>query len=366
MKRWMLVAAVMIGACTSSSSETTVTVTLPPPTTTTTTTTTIPPTTAATVGASLADVVAGVQAELQAQFELTGPPPGVDGPFVVTCPDAESTPARSGDVFACVGVPQADIELDEPGVVLVVVADDGTARWIAGTDLPSDASSLTALWEQEAGLHFCRELAEEGGALFSVGYTGAVAYWFLEGRPERMDADLDGVPCETVFPHDELAAFWSGLPEESALDDPGDARDFGYMTEVAADGSAITIDFAEFLSGEAAVAAAREAGAIGPDEDLPNDYFISNVNPELRTFVVDPDATVELIGFFLEGGRLETIGVTPAQWAGLYNRVAECAEDCAVGEIGLAGWQWYGIGALPYWILVEDEVVVSIEEQYLP
>ena len=31
------------------------------------------------------------------------------------------------------------------------------------------------------------------------GFSIAVRYWMHEGMPERMDADGDGIPCETVF-----------------------------------------------------------------------------------------------------------------------------------------------------------------------
>ena len=46
----------------------------------------------------------------------------------------------------------------------------------------------------EAGL-FCRDLAGMGYGLFE-----AVAYWMAEGAPDRMDADQNGIPCETVYP----------------------------------------------------------------------------------------------------------------------------------------------------------------------
>lgn len=49
---------------------------------------------------------------------------------------------------------------------------------------------------------FCRDLAAQG-----FGYPQAVAYWLREGVPERMDADLNGVPCETVYPEVEVQAF---------------------------------------------------------------------------------------------------------------------------------------------------------------
>jgi hypothetical protein len=46
---------------------------------------------------------------------------------------------------------------------------------------------------------FCRDLA-------NLGYTFAESYeyWVLDGRPERMDADRNGIPCETVYPRSEV------------------------------------------------------------------------------------------------------------------------------------------------------------------
>ena len=48
----------------------------------------------------------------------------------------------------------------------------------------------------ESGL-FCRDIAGMG-----FGFSEAVAYWMAEGAPDRMDADGNGIPCETVFPED--------------------------------------------------------------------------------------------------------------------------------------------------------------------
>ncbi|HEV7721138.1 MAG TPA: hypothetical protein VGO60_07625 [Iamia sp.] len=50
---------------------------------------------------------------------------------------------------------------------------------------------------------FCRDLVAEG-----IDYEAAVTYWETEGRPARMDDDGNGRPCETVYPAEEVAAFW--------------------------------------------------------------------------------------------------------------------------------------------------------------
>jgi hypothetical protein len=48
----------------------------------------------------------------------------------------------------------------------------------------------------EAGL-FCRDLDAMG-----YGVWAAFPYWLAEGAPDRMDADQNGIPCETVFGED--------------------------------------------------------------------------------------------------------------------------------------------------------------------
>jgi hypothetical protein len=57
----------------------------------------------------------------------------------------------------------------------------------------------------------CEDLVDDG-----ADYDAAVAYWLQEGRPERMDADADGIPCETVYPEADVTAFWGS--QETAED----------------------------------------------------------------------------------------------------------------------------------------------------
>jgi ligand-binding sensor domain-containing protein len=50
---------------------------------------------------------------------------------------------------------------------------------------------------------FCRDLSAAG-----VPLQEAIAYWLLEGAPARMDADGNGIPCETVYPPEDFAALF--------------------------------------------------------------------------------------------------------------------------------------------------------------
>ncbi len=52
----------------------------------------------------------------------------------------------------------------------------------------------------EAGL-FCRDISDR-----SFNFSAALSYWVREGRPARMDADGDGIPCETVYAIEEIEA----------------------------------------------------------------------------------------------------------------------------------------------------------------
>jgi hypothetical protein len=77
--------------------------------------------------------------------------------------------------------------------VMAVVAahyPDPLAAWLTAAAV----SSLGSLAGLPAGLR-CADLAAQG-------YTAknAVDYWFLWGAPALMDADSNGIPCETVFP----------------------------------------------------------------------------------------------------------------------------------------------------------------------
>jgi hypothetical protein len=62
---------------------------------------------------------------------------------------------------------------------------------------PPPEPSSTAL---APGL-LCRDVAHAG-----YGYLPALTYWVREGRPSRMDADANGIPCETVYPPGEIGS----------------------------------------------------------------------------------------------------------------------------------------------------------------
>jgi hypothetical protein len=70
------------------------------------------------------------------------------------------------------------------------------------TTTTTTTTTLAAIGSLESGL-YCRDLVPLG-----YGYADAVAYWTREGRPDRMDADRNGIPCETVYDAKDVIAFW--------------------------------------------------------------------------------------------------------------------------------------------------------------
>ena len=131
----------------------------------------------------------------------------------------------------------------------------------------------------------------------------------------------------------------------------GDIKAMGYIDEAFEYGMrSIRIDYAEFLTGDEAKQAAIAAGVIGPGEDLPNDYFISNVNPLKRDFEVSD--SVAITTATRSGGPDE-----PATW---YEFMTWFGSSPPPGTEHLHD--------MPWWIVRDagTNQVIRIDEQYIP
>lgn len=130
-----------------------------------------------------------------------------------------------------------------------------------------------------------------------------------------------------------------------------DGRQFGYIHDVqpVQDGFAIVFDLAQFLTGDEADQAAREDGVIGPGEHVPNDYYIRNVNPLLRTVFAPADVQLKIVDW---KHCCDTIDGDMALFVQSF-------------RAGSAGPNYRG-SASPYWLTVDGGDVTAIEEQYLP
>jgi len=147
-----------------------------------------------------------------------------------------------------------------------------------------------------------------------------------------------GAPATTAAPAPTVSA-----PTTSERVVLADGRHPVYLKTVDSDRQTITFDLIQFFTGEAATKAAAEDGKESPP---PNDYYIRNVNPRLRTLPVVADAPI-------------TVNVLAAQSTG------SSTKDVSVTLAKLASY-FPNSGTPPFWITVEQGQVTRIAQQYLP
>jgi hypothetical protein len=140
----------------------------------------------------------------------------------------------------------------------------------------------------------------------------------------------------------------SPSPVYTALED---GRHFGYVRSVDPAARTIEFDLAYFLSGKEADRAYQEA--TGDTGHVPNDHFVVNDNPLLRTLTLAPDARLRLLDWnhccetFFDGDL------------SLFAQAIQQQTDVTDGDLIYRGQsQW--------WITVENGLVTQIEEQYSP
>jgi hypothetical protein len=147
-----------------------------------------------------------------------------------------------------------------------------------------------------------------------------------------------GTPATTAAPTPTTAATATTEPVVLA-----DGRHPGYLKSVDPDQQTITFDLIQYYTGDAATRAAAEDGQESPP---PNDYYIRNVNPRLRTLPVAAGAPI-------------TVNALAAQASG------SATKDVSVTLAELASY-FPNSGTPPFWITVEQGQVTKLAQQYLP
>ena len=163
-------------------------------------------------------VVAKIQAQFDANFAQSTPPPGVTGPTELVCTD--TGPIEVGGVFGCsTRTPTEPGQGTEEGGVIAYVLDvDGRAAYDVATDIPASTEGLVEAYRNAPKGLFCRDLRNEDVEAYpfrqlstpSGDFFWSLVYWSLEGRPDRMDADLNGIPCETLYDAAVVAGVLAG------------------------------------------------------------------------------------------------------------------------------------------------------------
>jgi hypothetical protein len=141
--------------------------------------------------------------------------------------------------------------------------------------------------------------------------------------------------------------------------DPTLERQLAYVQDIDPMARTVVADYVEFLSGDDATSAARADGVISDDEELPGGFYLRNRNPELRTLALGDPAPIVLQACYTDDGPCvveETINLDA--WVELLAD-PESAPDPY-------DWHWYGYGTAPYWLTIQDGLVIHINELYLP
>ena len=145
-----------------------------------------------------------------------------------------------------------------------------------------------------------------------------------------------GAPATTTAP-----ASTTGAPATSEPAALADGRHPVYLKTVDPGQQTITFDLIQFFTGEAAARAAAEDGEESPP---PNDYYIRNVNPRLRTLPVATGARLTLTRQTLGQGGGNAAGGAPV----------DLATVAANGRDHL------------FWATVQRGRIQRLEEQYIP
>jgi hypothetical protein len=156
-----------------------------------------------------------------------------------------------------------------------------------------------------------------------------------------------------------LTACGSGdSPPEAGLTTYGGAairtaEQFGFIrsVDISAEPATLEFDDAEWLTGDAAQKAAVEDGELEPGQPVANDYYIRNPDKGTRTLEVDSDAEVTATRCQLcRGGKPGNVGdflASFSQKGQTYNDDYRGAES-------------------QYWLTIENDIVLAIDEQYRP
>jgi hypothetical protein len=112
----------------------------------------------------------------------------------------------------------------------------------------------------------------------------------------------------------------------------------------------VDIDYVSFLTGAEAVEKAKADGMAEQDEDgtwyVPNDYYISNDNPMLRTFPLGSTCSIKIVDLGGSGAEIPMKSLTFAQFK--------------------AKGPTFDDGEMLMYINVQNGIAVSLEEQYRP
>ena len=164
----------------------------------------------------------------------------------------------------------------------------------------------------------------------------------LTARVARLRDELVQAQARVTDLAEEVAAAQAELLTVAGppLDD---GRYFGALIALGATQKPprLVIDVQQWFTDDEAIAAAIEDGVIEPGEIVPNGYYIRNENPRWRTIEIDPAASVSLTVY--PHGEVDDPEIVSLE------RFADLSLE----------WS-------EYWIVVEDDMIVAVVQQFIP
>lgn len=200
----------------------------------------------------------------------------------------------------------------------------------------------------------------DGPATVSVGSTDATTYENPDGRTDfsvELAMDVGTTDVQIVATGPDGATTSQAV---TIVTDPTLVRQFAFITAVDPESNTLEVDYAEWFVGDEAAAAAIADGEGSDDGTYDLDFYIRNENDLLRTLDVAQATEAILIVCYpdADGPCVTTESVSLVTFGNLMSDPESALET--------QGWYWYGAGVSPYWLTIADDVVIQIEEQYLP
>lgn len=168
-------------------------------------------------------------------------------------------------------------------------------------------------------------------------------YNALWAENETLRAKISALESAQTTPTGSAAPAEQPPAGGSTASAPKAERQFAFVKDATEKNGVITLslDYAQFLTGKAAADAATAAGDESPP---PNDYYIANVNPKLRTFKVKSTAKFT-IAF---GSPGDTRVLSPGEFLDAFINESDGGEDAG------------------YWFTISGDTILGAKEQWTP
>ena len=167
---------------------------------------------------------------------------------------------------------------------------------------------------------------------------------FLAGCGDTSsESASDASTNDTTAPTSTAATSTSTATSTSSADSLPEGRNYVLVTAVDLSARTLTVDLAEFYTGDEAIAEATKDGTLDEScECVPNDVYTRNNNPKLRAVSVDPSASITVLA------SLNATDQVPGDLNDLANAVSTYS------------------GPTPFFIDVKNGIVTSCEQIFFP